>query len=413
MKQRIEAEQLIPGTGRPVANGAVIVEDDRIAYAGPAADAPASPDATVVRARAVMPGMWDAHGHFMGLRSTDFTFLPQEPIALRAARITTDLRRALDAGFTSVRETGGLGIHFVQAIEEGSVEGPNIYAAGTTLSTTGGHADLHGLPRSWVVDFGHMGGEFRLCDGPSECARAAREQLRRNAKLIKVCASGGVLSDVDHPIHQQFTNAELRAIVEVAGMADRVVAAHCHGKPGIMAALEAGAKTIEHGSFLDEEAAVAMRESGAILVPTRTIFAELLDQGHMLPDYALKKLQATVDRHGEAIILAREAGVTIAAGTDVAMSGTDMPDSWGKNGRELELLVKLGFDPLEAIEAATALGPTTLGPQAPRSGVLAEGYDADILTLDVDPLADISALAQPEHITGVWKAGRRVKNLEG
>ncbi|MEU6432343.1 amidohydrolase family protein [Microbispora sp. NPDC046973] len=412
MARRIEAEKLIPGSGNPVENGVVVFDDDVIRYAGPAADAPETPGVTPVRARTVMPGMWDAHGHFMGLRSADFHLLPQEPIALRAARVAGDLRAALDAGITSVREVGGLGIHMVRGIAEGTIQGPSVYAAGTTLSTTGGHGDLHSFPTHWVVDFGHLGGELRLCDGPDDCARAAREQLRRNAKLIKVCASGGVLSEVDHPIHQQFTHAELRAIVEVAGMADRIVAAHCHGKPGIMAALEAGVKTIEHGTFLDEEAAVAMREAGAILVTTRTIFQELLDNGHILPDYALRKLQETTDRHGEAIMIAREAGVTIAAGTDVGMSGPDMPDSWGRNGRELPLLVKLGLTPLEAIEAGTATGPLTLGPQAPKSGRLQEGYDADILTLDADPLADISVLADPGHITGVWKAGRRVKGQE-
>ncbi|RPK56073.1 Imidazolonepropionase [Streptomyces sp. ADI96-15] len=261
----------------------------------------------------------------------------------------------------------------------------------------------------WVEDFGHLGGELRLADGPAECARAAREQLRRNAKLIKVCASGGVLSEVDHPVHQQFTHAELRAIVEVAGMADRIVAAHCHGKPGIMASLEAGVTTIEHGTYIDEEAAVAMRECGAILVTTRTIFQELLDNGHMLPAYALEKLRATAGRHEEAVAIAREQGVTIAAGSDVALSGSDLPDSWGRNGRELPLLVKTGMTPLEAIEAGTATGPATLGPQGPRSGQLREGYDSDVLVLDEDPLADIEVIARPERITGVWKAGVRVK----
>lgn len=409
MLQRIEAEQLIPGRGQPIQNGCVIFDEEAISYAGPVAEAPDTPEAETVRARTVMPGLWDCHGHFMGLRSADLSLLPQEPIALRAARITTDLRNALNAGVTSVRETGGLGIHLVRAIEEGTVQGPSIYPAGTTLSTTGGHADLHSYPASWVEDFGHLGGELRLADGPAECARAAREQLRRNAKLIKVCASGGVLSEVDHPIHQQFTNAELRAIVEVAGMADRIVAAHCHGKPGIMASLEAGVRTIEHGTYIDEEAAVAMRECGAILVTTRTIFQELLDNGHMLPPYALKKLQATAGRHAEAVAIAREQGVTIAAGTDVALTGTEMPDSWGRNGRELPLLVKCGLTPLEAIESGTAIGPSTLGPQAPLSGQLREGYDSDVLVLDEDPLVDIEVIAQPEHITGVWKAGVRVK----
>jgi imidazolonepropionase-like amidohydrolase len=235
-----------------------------------------------------------------------------------------------------------------------------------------------------------------------------REQLRRNAKLIKVCASGGVLSEIDDPIHQQFTLVELRAIVEVAAMAERVVAAHCHGKPGLMAALEAGVRTIEHGTYLDEEVCDAMRETGAILVPTRTIIAETL-MSDDLPPYAKAKMAAIADRHTAAVTLAHERGVTIAAGTDIAVSGSDLPSSWGRNGRELPLLVEAGMTPLEAIEAATANGPMTLGPQAPRSGLLAGGYDADLIALDADPLENIQVLAEPEHIIGVWRAGRRVK----
>jgi len=326
-----------------------------------------------------MPGLWDSHVHLMGLRTADVDTLPREPVALRAARATSDLRAALDAGITSVREVGGLGIHLARAVEEGTVVGPSVYAAGSALSTTGGHGDLHSYPLEWMADFAHTGGELRLADGVDECIRATREQLRRNAKLIKSYASGGVLSEVDHPIHQQFTVAEMRAIVEVAAMSDRIVAAHCHGKPGMMAALEAGIHTIEHGTFLDEEAAQAMRECGAMLVTTRTIFQELLESGE-IPPYAMTKLQATVDRHADALALAREQGVTIAAGTDVALTGAELPDSWGRNGRELPLLVSLGFSALEAIEAATANGPGTLGPQAPRSGQLVAGYDADLLT---------------------------------
>ncbi len=239
--------------------------------------------------------------------------------------------------------------------------------------------------------------------------RAVREQLRRNAKVIKVCASGGVLSEIDHPVHQQFTHAELRAIVEVAGLADRVVAAHCHGKPGIMAALAAGVHTIEHGSYLDGECCDAMRETGAILVPTRTIVEDILAALDAVPPYAAAKLTALADSHAHAIALAAERGVTIAMGTDIALTGRDRPNSWGKNGSELVHLVALGLTPLAAIEAATATGPLTLGPQAPLSGRLEAGCDADVITLDADPLADITVLADPGHITGVWRAGRRVK----
>jgi imidazolonepropionase-like amidohydrolase len=250
---------------------------------------------------------------------------------------------------------------------------------------------------------------IRLADGPDECARVTREQLRQNAKVIKVCASGGVLSEVDDPIHQQFTAAELRAIVEVAGLADRVVAAHCHGKPGIMAALRAGVRTIEHGTFLDDECCDAMRESGAILVPTRTIIEDMLANKAVVPDYAMAKLEAIADTHAQAVTRAYEHGVTIAMGTDIALTGADLPNSWGQNGSEPGYLVKLGMSSLEAIEAATATGPLTLGPQAPLSGRLAEGYDADVIILDADPLADIGVLADPDRITGVWTRGRRVK----
>lgn len=408
MRQRIEADQLLPGRGQPVRDAVVVLDGRTIGYAGPAAGAPDTPGAPTARAQTVMPGLWDSHVHCMGLRSADLSLLPQEPVALRAARATADLRAALDAGVTSVREVGGLGIHLARAVEEGTIEGPRIYAAGSAISATGGHGDLHSYPLPWLADFEHTGGELRLADGPAECARAVREQLRRNAKLIKIYASGGVLSEVDHPVHQQLTGAEMRAVVEVAGMAERVVAAHCHGKPGILAAVEAGVRTIEHGTFLDEEAAVAMREAGAILVTTRTIFSELIES-RAVPAYALTKLEAITARHAEALALAREQGVVIAAGTDIALTGAEVPDSWGRNGREPALLVGIGFPPLAAIEAATANGPATLGPQAPRSGQLLTGWDADVITLDADPLADIGVLAKPAHVTGVWTAGRRAK----
>jgi imidazolonepropionase-like amidohydrolase len=408
MTLRFEAETLIPGRGEPIRDGVVLVEDATISYAGPAATAPATPEATAVRAPVVMPGLWECHGHFLGMRTLDFSRLPLEPMAVRGARAGADLRAALDAGVTSVREVGGLGVYLARVVEEGRLAGPSIYAAGAILSTTGGHGDLHSYPLPWVADLGEAGGELRLADGPAECAKAAREQLRRNAKVIKVCASGGVLSEVDHPIHQQFTDAELRAIVEVAGMADRVVAAHCHGKPGIMAALAAGVRTIEHGTYLDEEAAAAMREAGAILVPTRTIIRDILES-KAAPDYAITKLEALADQHAAAVALARESGVTVAMGTDLALSGADLPVSWGRNGHELPLLGECGFTPLEAIETATANCPATLGPQAPRSGQLQPGYDADVLTLDADPLTDLTVLADPTRITGVWKSGARVK----
>jgi len=410
---RIEAELLIPGRGDPVRDGVVLLDGPLISYAGPAGLAPDTPDAPALRVGTVMPGLWDCHGHFTGTRNFDLDKMPLEPLPLRAARCARDLRATLDAGVTSVRDVGGLGVYLARAVAEGTLDGPSVYGAGAILSTTGGHGDLHSYPLSWMEDLGRTTGMQRLADGPADCAKAVREQLRLNAKVIKVCASGGVLSEVDDPIHQQFTMTELRAIVEVAGLADRVVAAHCHGKPGIMAALRAGCRTIEHGTYLDEECCDAMRESGAILVPTRSIIEDILAHKEAVPDYARIKLEAIADTHAQAVTRAYEHGVTIAMGTDIALTGMDLPNSWGHNGTELGYLVALGLSPVEAIEAATANGPLTLGPQGPKAGLLAEGYDADVITLDADPLTDISVFADPARITAVWTKGRQVKGAAG
>lgn len=404
--ERIDADLLIPGRGEPVPNAAVVLDGQRVVYAGPADSAPNA--TSVTRVRTVLPGLWDCHTHLLGIRTLDLGLLPFEPVALRAARCVRDLRAALDAGVTSVREVGGLGVHLAQAVAEGSVEGPTVYAAGAILGATGGHADLHSVPLPWLADFAAHGGELRVCDGVDDCMRATREMLRRGAKLVKVCATGGALSELDDPRHQQFTLAELRAVVEVAALADRAVAAHCHGRAGIMVALEAGVRTIEHGTYLDDEACQAMLAAGAILVSTRLVIEDVLRES-AAPPHAVDKLRTMSDRHAKALRLAHEHGVPIALGTDIAVSGHGLPASWGRHARELGHLVDAGLTPRQAIEAATANGPLTLGPQAPLSGQLAEGYDADVLAVDADPLTDVTVLSDPAHVVGVWKSGRRVK----
>lgn len=410
--QRIEADVLVPGRGVPVKDGCVIFDGPAIRYAGTLAQAPQTPQAQIHRVAAVMPGLWDCHVHFMGLHSPNLAELTQIPPVLAGMRVARDAKNALEAGFTSVREVGGVGVWLATAVAEGAVSGPSVYSAGAVLSPTGGHADLHMFPSQWVCDLADRSGILRQCDGVPECLRAVRLQLRNGARLIKVCASGGVMSQVDHPIHQQFSDDELRVIVEEAARAERVVAAHCHGKPGIMAALRAGVRTIEHGTYLDEEAADAMRECDAILVPTRLIIEEFLAYGTAagLPDYAHRKLLEVADRHAAAIALAHDRGVRIALGTDIAGSSSTMPARWGQNGAELGLLVKAGLSPLAAIEAATATAPLTLGPQAPRSGLLQAGYDADVIALAASPAEDPSVVAEPANVTHVWKSGVLVKS---
>lgn len=406
MTYRIDADLLIPGRGAPIPDGTVVIEDDRITYAGARDGAP--DDVAVTHgAAAVMPGMWDCHAHFMGITAANIELILKTPPALAGARAARDAHRMLMAGFTSAREVGGYGVHLATAVDEGSISGPTIYGSGGVLSQTGGHADFHSFPLDMVHDLLDRTMADSICDGVDACRKAVRTQLRLGAKVIKLCASGGVMSEIDHPIHQQFSAEELAVIVEEAARAERVVAAHCHGKAGIMAALAAGVRTIEHGTYLDEEAAAAMVEADAILVPTRWIVEYLVESGRKaaMPDYAYEKIVALVDQHRTSLEIAHQAGVRIAVGTDIFMTG----DHWNTNGRELVHLADGGLSPLEAIEAATANGPLTVGPQARSTGRLEAGLDADVITITANPVDDITLLADPANVTHVWRRGMLVK----
>ena len=206
--------------------------------------------------------------------------------------------------------------------------------------------------------------------------------LRLGAKVIKIHASGGVMSELDDPQLPQFSKAELEAIVDEATRMERLVGAHCHGKRGIMAALEAGVKTIEHGTYLDEEAADAMVESEAILVPTRWILEYLLAEGEKngMPEYARIKGEEASQNHAQHWRSPSTRESRSPSGTDIWATGL-----WGRNGEELAYMVEAGLTPLQAIESATANGPDTLGPQAPKSGQLLEGFDADVICVNGDP----------------------------
>ena len=405
---RIEAARLIPGRGDVIEDGILVIEDDKIGYAGAREDAPNSDhDTLTVTTDTVMPGLWECHGHFIGTYTANISEIHTLRPQLGAMRVTADANRVLMAGFTSVREMGGMGTFLARAIDEGQAVGPNVYASGAMLSMTGGHGDEHGMDLDFArASVARQWGEDNICDGPDECRAGVRRMLRLGAKVIKVHASGGVMSELDDPLLPQFSQAELEAIVDEATRMERLVGAHCHGKRGIMAALEAGVKTIEHGTYLDEEAADAMVELGAILVPTRWILDYLMAQGEKMgmPEYARIKGEVASRHHADAIALAVEKGVRVAMGTDIWATGL-----WGRNAEELGLMVDVGMSPLQAIETATANGPDTLGPQAPKSGQLREGYDADVICVNGDPSTDISVLAQPDNVTHVFKGGVKHK----
>ena len=398
MTTRIETDLLIPGRGEPISDGVVVMEGSSIAYAGPASEAPPTPDAASTRVPVALPGLWDSHIHFVGSTTADLHDMLHIPIPEMAVRAAADASATLDAGVTSAREVGGFGLEFAAAINDGTARGPSIYGAGNILSTTAGHADAHSFDLDFIERSHHWIGE--LCDGVPECLKAVRKQLRKDAKVIKICASGGVMSEIDHPIHQQFSDEELRAIVEEAGRAERYVAAHTHGLPGIKAAVAAGCQTIEHGSYLDEETAQIMAEQGTVYVPTRFIVNQLLGLEAALPRYAYEKAVMVADHHAQAMKIAVSNGVTIAMGTDIFT-----PGSYGQNSAEIRFLQDAGMTALEAIEAATANGPLTLGPQAPRSGQVRAGYDADVIALDFNPLEDNSGWGNPDRVTHVWKLG--------
>ncbi|MGA7757935.1 MAG: amidohydrolase family protein [Ilumatobacteraceae bacterium] len=406
MATRIVADTLIPGRGDPIEHGTVMMDRGEITYAGPTGEAPAaSSGEDVVEAPAVLPGLWDCHTHFVGMSTPNLETMATVDIVGAAARAVDDAGRVLDGGITSVRDVGGIGLRLAPVVAEGRMRGPHIYGAGRILSTTGGHGDIHSLPLDFAHELTCNAGFSILCDGVPEVLKAVRTNLRANAKLIKVCASGGVMSEIDHPMHQQFSDEELAAIVAEAARAERIVAAHCHGKAGIMAALRAGVHSIEHGSFLDEEAADLMVEQGTWLVPTRYVVATLLEQAENLPAYVYEKGQMVAGAHEQAMKIAVAKGVKIAAGCDIFVSG----QMYGTGSREVMYLINAGMSDLEAIEAATANGPETLGPQAPHTGQLREGYHADVITMDANPLDDRSVWGDPDRVTGVWQLGRRAK----
>ncbi|WP_157041826.1 metal-dependent hydrolase family protein [Nitriliruptor alkaliphilus] len=413
MAIRIEATRLLPGRGQSVEEAVLVLDGGTISYAGSRVDAPATDGATRVQVDTVMPGLWDCHVHLLGALGADPTSVTREPLALRGARTTIDLVAALEAGVTSVREAGGLGIHVARAVAEGTIPGPRIYAAGAWLSVTGGHGDLAELPLSWIHQLAVTEPSTRLCDGVDDCITAVREQLREGAEVIKICASGGVMSSRNDPRHQHFTRAELAAIVEVAGLAGRSVMAHCHGTGAMLAAIEAGVRTIEHGTYLDEEVCAAMVERDVLLVPTRLVVREMLapDPSNDISPEMRAKLVEIDHVHADAMGRAHAAGVRIAMGTDVMVTGRGKPVAWGNHGRELPLMVEFGMSPLEAIESATANGPDTLGERAPLSGQLVAGYDADVIAVAGDPLADVSVLADPGNVTHVWQAGELTHDL--
>jgi imidazolonepropionase-like amidohydrolase len=374
----LSGAMLLDGTGAvPQPGRAVVVEGGRVAAVVEERDAPAGPRLRL-DGLTLLPGLINCHVHLcLGGEADPVGVLREEPPALTAVKVALRARQTVEAGVTTVRDLGGrdfIELAVRRAVAEGVVPGPRILAAGRVVCMTGGHG--------WWVG--------READGPDEVRKAVREQLRAGADVIKVIATGGVMTPGVEPGSPQLGPEELRAAVEEATKAGRRVAAHAQGSQGIANAVEAGVASIEHGIFLTEELVARMKREGVALVPTLVAAARIAGQGTAggIPEFMVRKSRAIIESHVASFQLALRAGVPIACGTD---AGTPL-NPHGSVLPELELMVEHGMAPLEAVRAATAAAAQLLGLGA-EIGQVAPGFAADLLAVAGNPAERIQSLA--------------------
>ena len=374
----------------PIPEGVILVEDGEIKLVDQYSNIEIPADAEIVdlTGKVVMPGIIDCHIHSLMDASPDpISEVMQQPDAMSVLRGADHLRATVESGVTYVRDLGGVNyaeMSLQQASDEGLIQGPRMQVCGRVITMTGGH--------------GHPMG--READAEDEVRKAAREQLKAGADIIKLMATGGVLTPGVEPGASQLSEKEMRAAVEEAGNAGKRTAAHAQGAEGIKNALRAGVDSIEHGLFLDEEAVQLMKEKDAWLVPTLAATHWIIQAGTEggIPPYAVKKAEDAQKSHRKSFQMALEAGVKIAMGTD---AGTPF-NQHGENIQELELMVRAGMNPLEAIRSATSQAAKLLG-VSDHVGTISAGKRADLLVLDDDPLADIQNMY---HVNRVYKDGK-------
>jgi imidazolonepropionase-like amidohydrolase len=400
----LRAARVIDGTGAaPIANGVIIITDDRIVAVGAESSVriPAGARRIDLGDATLLPGFIDMHVHLVGRALEDAgsseSAVKDYP-GFAAIAGAEHARRTLLGGFTSVRQVGAGGFEDIglrKAIEAGYVPGPRIQAAGHSLGITGGHCDENNY-KPGLMDNTPASG---IADGPDAVRAAVRYQVKYGADAIKTCATAGVLSGGDAEVGVlQYRLEELQAMVDEARKMGRKVAAHAHGTEGIKVATRAGVASIEHGSFLDVEGAKLMAERGTYLVPTLMAGEAVLraaDAGKM-PPYIVVKARAAATAMRNGIKLAIANGTPIALGTDAGVG------RHGENAHEFTLMVEWGgMTPMQAIVAGTASAARLLGWDA-RLGTLAAGKLADIVAVPGDPTRDVKAL---ERVSFVMKGG--------
>jgi imidazolonepropionase-like amidohydrolase len=404
---------IIDGTGnKPISNGAVLLFDNSIRAVGTmdTVTLPFTKQMTRIDAQGgyILPGLIDTHVHVM-FEFGDIREMMTTPFSLNFYKAIAHLRRTIEAGITTVRDAGGADLGVKQAVGQGLILGPRLQISITALGITGGHTDGW-MPSGMELNLfpSYPGSPDGICDGVEAVRKKVREVLRAGADVVKVCATGGVLSPTDHPEFTQFSLEELAVIVQEARFRRGAkVMAHAQGAEGIKNALYAGIHSIEHGIYLDDEAIDLMLKFGAFLVPTLlapVAVVEIAEAKGTMPEYGVRKAKEVIEIHRDSIANAYRAGVKIAMGTDAGV----MPH--GTNLRELGLMCSLGMHPMQAIVASTKTAAECLG-WADQIGTIQPGKLADLIISKADPLADIHSLANPDNIVLVMKDGKVVKNL--
>jgi imidazolonepropionase-like amidohydrolase len=399
MRTVIRSGRVLDVASGEVGAADVVIDDGTISMVGPGLDGDVDVDAAGLT---VLPGLIDAHVHVL-LPYLDMVRLMETPFSMFFFLAEATLRRTLDCGITYVRDANGADLGLREAVRSGLIDGPDLLITVQALSQTGGHGD-YWLPSGCSANLIplHAGRPGGVVDGPEDVRKRVREIIRAGADFIKVNASGGVFSPRDDPKHAHFRMDELAAIVAEATAAGISVMAHAHGVDAVKNSVRAGIRSIEHGTYLDEEAVELMRTHGTWLVPTLGVARQIrasIDAGARVPDAIKAKLNEGIEAHANSFKLALQAGVKIAMGSDAAAEGH------GRNLVELRLMHELGMPAADVFRAATSSAAELMG-IGDLVGSVEPRKRAD-LTLVAGDVEDFAAY--PENVRIVFKAGRKVR----